>query len=477
MLKTGSTALAALMLALGTCEAISPASASAQDVAATSGPAVTVTRDGDVWTVEYALDRDAPVWAFFRSSLVSGTRRPWRLAQWRVLTPGVLLERIGDRDVLRAADGGPVPREVRIAFTPRTENLEADYSVLVFTDGSVAIPSAQFDVFPLASPDAVLDLPGDLNGYPLEAGPAMVTWRDRNDPILFRGRRVAEVTEAEADTYVLFGEADIVEGERLTTVADPALPAWIGEAIEGFAPRMADYYALRLGPGQSAKPTIMMSWAGPTPGRVSMGGSVLPGLIVMSFDGVGVVNPSPEVLGLARWFIGHESAHFWLGQTVRYEYARDAWITEGGADLMAIRALKHIDPAWDDRAELQKEVDDCVQLADEPVTGAAGRGDHRANYACGAVFALAAEAVQKRKTGGDWFDFLRPLIDANRADGVLTRDEWLSALDHASGDPALRRDIEILLDKGSHDSGDLVAAVLRRAGVAHRREEGRVTLL
>ncbi|WP_324774501.1 hypothetical protein [Brevundimonas sp.] len=437
---------------------------------------MTVTRDGDSWIADYTLDRDAVVWAFFRSSLINGSRRPWRLEQWRVLTPGVVLERVGARDILRAADGGPVPRKVRIAFTPKSENLEADYSALVFTDGSVALPSAQFDVFPLASTAAVLDVPDDLNGYPLETGPAMVTWRDRSGPILFRGRRVTEATEAQANTYILFGQADLVEGARLTTVADPQLPAWIGDAIEDFAPRVADYYARRLGPGQSDHPTIMMSWAGPTPGRTSMGGSVMPGLIVMAFDGEGVTRPSDGVLGMARWFIGHESAHFWLGQTVRYEFARDAWITEGGADLMAVRALKAIDPGWDDRTELQKEVDDCVRLADEPVEAAGTRGEHRAYYACGAVFALAAEAVQKRATGGDWFDFLQPLIEANRADGVLTRDEWLSALDRTSGDPALRRDIETLLDEGSDDAAGLIAAVLDRSGVAHRRDGARLVL-
>ena len=476
MLRTGPVALAALTLALGACAAIPPETAQAPVVEAATVPAVTVTRDGDVWTADYMLDRDAPVWAFYSSSLIMETRRPWRLDQWRVLTPGVVLERIGDRDVLRAVDGGPVPRRLQIAFTPKSENLEADYSILVFTDGSVALPSAQFDVFPVASPAAVVELPRDLNGHATEGGPAMVTWRDRAGPILFRGRRVAEATEAEADTYVLFGEADLVEGERLITVADPELPAWIGDAIETFAPRVADLYTERLGPGQSARPTIMMSWDGPTSGRTSMGGSVMPGLIVMAFEGEGVVQPTAAVLSMSRWFIGHESAHFWLGQVVHYEVARDAWITEGGADLMAIRAMQRIDPQWDARAELQKEVDDCVLRADEPVTEAAGRGEHRANYACGAVFAMVAEAAQRRTAGGDWFDFLKPLIDANRADGVLTRDEWLDALDAAAGDLSLRRDMEMLLDQGSPRAADVVAGLFERTGVAMRLEAGRVVL-
>ena len=474
MLKPGLAALAALTLSLGACATALPGKTA---IETDSRPVVTVTRDGGSWTADYSLDRDAPVWAFFRSSLIDGSRRPWRLEQWRVLTPGVELERVGSRDVLRTLDGGPVPRTVRIAFTPRSENLEADYGVLVFSDGSVALPSGQFDVFPLASIEAVATVPDDLNGYPLETGPAAVTWRDANGPILFRGRRVPEATETQAETYVLFGEADLVEGARFTTVTDPMLPEWIGGAIENFAPRVADFYTRRLGAGQTEHPTIMISWSGPTSGLSSMGGSVMPGLIVMAFEGEGVVEPSGQVLGTARWFIGHESAHFWLGQTVRYERARDSWITEGGADLMAIRALKAIEPAWDDRRELQQEVDDCVRLADQPVAEAGSRGEHRAYYACGAVFALAAEAAQKRATGGDWFDFLQPLISGNRADGVLTREEWLSALDDVSGDPALRREIEILLDEGSADPGERIATLLDRAGVAHRREGARVVLL
>lgn len=473
MFRSAMAALAVSMLTAGACAAASPPAAVE---VADSRPAVTVTRDGESWTADYRLDRDAPVWAFFSSSLISESRRPWRLEQWRVVTPGVVLERIGNRDVLRAAGGGPVPREVRIEFTPRTENLEADYSTLVFTDGSVALPSGQFDLFPLASPADVAEVPADLNGYPMEAGPALVTWRDQNGPVLFRGSRVAEVTEAEANTYVLFGQADIVESERLTTVADPQLPGWIGDAIETFAPRVSDLYAERLGAGQTARPTIMMSWTGPTPGRTSMGGSVMPGLIVMAFEGEGVVQPTARVLSMSRWFIGHESAHFWLGQVVSYERVRDAWITEGGADMMAIRATQSIDPDWDARAELQKEVDDCIARADEPVAEAAERGEHRANYACGAVFALVAEGAQRRATGGDWFDLLKPLIDANREDGVLTRKEWLTALDTVSGDPSLRRDMEMLLDQGSPEAADVVAGLLERAGVAMRLEAGRVVL-
>ena len=254
-----AAAMAAITLSVGACAGTVAAPVARE----ATRPAVTVTRDGETWTAEYDLGRDAPVWAFFRSALIMETRRPWRLEQWRVVTPGVALERVGAYDILRATDGGPVPRRVTVAFTPMAENLEADYGSLTFTDGSVALPSGQFDVFPLTSVGAAATAPDDLNGYPLEGGPAEVNWRDRSGPVLFRGERVPEATAIEADTYVLFGSADVVEGPRLTTVTDPELPGWIGAEIEAFAPRVADHYLRRLGPGQTERPTIMVAWAGP----------------------------------------------------------------------------------------------------------------------------------------------------------------------------------------------------------------------
>lgn len=458
------------------CAASTPANPT--PIQAEGGVAVAVVRDGDRWTADFELDRDAPVWAFARSALLRETRLPWRTQQWSVVTPGVVLERQGTRDVLRSVGDGSLPRRVRIAMRPAVGDLEADYDpALIFSDGSVALFSDQFDLFPLASVQAARALPVDLNGVRHEGGPASVTWRDRSGPVLFKGERRAVVTAAEAETYVLFGEARLIDGERLATVVDPALPDWIGAEISEFAPRVADYYASRLGSSPTGKPTVMVSWTGPTPGRRSMGGSVLPGLIVMTFEGVGVVERTPEVLAVSRWFIGHESAHFWLGQAVRYEYARDMWITEGGADLMAVRALSAIDPAYDARAELQKEVDDCIDLSrGRPVASAAERGEHRAYYACGAVWAIAAEGAVRRRGGEDWFDFLKPLLDANRRDGVLTREEWLAELTRVSRDPSLRLDIERMLDQGVRDPGAVIERLFDRTGVAYRREGGALVL-
>lgn len=166
----------------------------------------------------------------------------------------------------------------------------------------------------------------------------------------------------------------------------------------------------------------------------------------------------------ARWFVAHESAHFWLGQAVSYEFSRDAWITEGGADLLAIRTVAALDPSYDARAELQRAVDDCVKLtAGRGVESAQERNEHRAYYACGAVFGLVAEATSGKPFPG----YVRPLIDANREDKVLTRGEWLAALERTGG-RAVTGKVAALLDTGAVDPRAAIGSLFTAARVPHR---------
>ena len=472
-----SAAMAAAMLSGCVTSRTEPASAAAAGVVLHDNAVrVEVRREGDLWTAEFSFDRDAAAWGFVRSALTDETRRSWRLEQWSVETPGVVLERVGDRDLLRSINGQTTPRTVRIRMKPTGDDLQADYGALIFSDGAIALPSGQFDVFPLTAWDEATTSQPVPSWRELGIQPAEVTWRDASGPILFKGERLTQVTAVDADTYVLFGKADQREGARLTTVFDPNLPQWAGDEIAAFAPRVADYYADRLGSGAFGRPTVMVSWNGPTENMASMSGSVMPALITISFEGRGIESPDAEILFRTRWFIAHEALHFWLGQQVRYEKQRHSWITEGGANLGAVRALKALNPEYDDLAELQTEVDDCVTLATSRAVETAGaRGEQRAFYACGAVFAMVAEGAQRRTTGGDWLDFLRPLLV--QSDGVLTRDEWLDALTEVSRDPSLRSDVERLLDEGAADPAAVIARLFERTGVGFRMEAGRVVLV
>ncbi len=193
-----------------------------------------------------------------------------------------------------------------------------------------------------------------------------------------------------------------------------------------------------------------------------MNGGTLKGLILMRFEGKAALTEIPALKNMARWFIAHEAAHFWLGQAVGYESARDSWIMEGGADLLAVRTVSRLDPSFDGRKALNDALRDCSNLAVKPVATAIERGDHRVHYACGAVFALVAEKAD----GGDFFGFTRTLIESNRAKGEVNSAIWLAALDRASGKPALSRTMRELIDKGSSDPKAALAGLLRGADIA-----------
>lgn len=422
-----------------------------------------VTRDGDGWTIDYVLDRDAPAWLFPHSAVTREGRRPWRPGNWRVEMPGVSLVRRGHRDVLRAASGN-VPRQVRIRFTPVSIDLIAEYDpALLFTDGSVALWSGHFHLIPLESRDQADSLPLDLDRFTLAQGNNEVTFRDRAGPVLHIGQRFNSATLIQGKSYVLLGSLAPAPGEGIAMVLDPALPAWLrAELIRSTGATMTRF-AEWLGPHAGGTPSLFVSWRGPTRGMTSMGGSALPGQIVMAFEGDTIVNESRAIRDGARVFVAHEAAHFWLGNTVRYGPIADMWITEGGANLLAQRLIAAVDPDYDPRSKLADMVRACAGLAARPVASAAERGENDAFYMCGATFGLAVEAA----TGRPFQDFVRRLIDANRADGMLTRAEWLDALDRAAGAKSPRREIEALLDRGTDNPGAALTALFVKAGLPH----------
>jgi hypothetical protein len=423
---------------------------------------VEVSRHGDDWSAEFQFDRRVAAWVLPRSDLTALAGKPWREGSWTVETRGVTLRRRGSYDVIEA-QRGEVPLRVRIGFTPVAERLQADYPpALRFSDGSVALFVGQFDMFPMDSIAKVRALPDDLNNQLVPAAQIRYVFVDSAGPVLLDGKRAAVAATTDKNTFVLFGATRPIETPDMVAVLDPELPGWIKDSISTAVPPLLSRYTQELGKLPDGKPTIMVSWAGPTPYLVARSGSTLHGLIAMTYEGTGMLAETPEQRGQGLWFVAHEAAHFWLGQTVSYQYARDAWITEGGADLLAIRSVAETDPTYDPRIELNRAIEDCISLTrHKGVANARDRNEHRAYYACGAVFGMVAEAG----SGRSFYKFARTLIDANRADGIVSRAEWLAALDAATRKPGLARDIARLLDRGVDDPEEFIADLLSRAGV------------
>lgn len=438
---------------------------------------VAVQRSGDQWTADFRFERDSPAWAFLASGLTRVGSRSWRTESWTVETPGVRLERRGFYDVL-VAERGTVPRRVRVRFRPFGEDLLSNYDpALIFTDGAVALFTDQFDLFPVASARAAEQLPLDPAQADIEEGSTRATFRDRAGPVLHEGQRTPAVSLANGRSYVLFGGGAPVETADIATIVDPQLPAWLKGELVSSSSRLLAHYAKGLGPRLGPKPTVMVSWAGPTAGLRSMGGSVLPGLVVMTFEGDAVTRPDPAVSNAGRAFIAHEAAHFWLGETVRPAGPHQAWIMEGGADLLAFRATAALDPSFDPKARLQTSLDGCLKrVTAKPLRSAAERNDGQAYYDCGAVFGLVAERYAAR-TGGDFTSFWRGLITANRGK-VVDQDVWLAELSRLAGDRKAELLVRAFLDATGSDATAMLAALFTEAGVQHERvAEGKLHLL
>jgi hypothetical protein len=449
---------AALLLAL----ALAPAPA-----AATPRVEVMVTRNRQSWTADYQFTGRAPAWMFVRSERTREGGRDWRTDGWRVETPGVRLERRGRHDALVGVNGRPVPARVRIAFTPAAVDLDAGYDpALIFSDGTVALYTKQFVVRPQPSAAAIDALPLDLNGVNLPDAEIRLGFRDLAGPVLVAGRRlaVARIGDDDGDgTYILFGRIEPIVTDAMAVILDPALPEWIRTTLGRAVPDILGRYAAVLGPAPGPKPTILVSWAGPTSGMTSLGGSVLAGMVTLAYEGERLQQESPQVRSYGLWFIAHEGAHFWLGQAVHYEYMRESWITEGGAELLAFRTVAAVDPAYDWRGAINGAIVECLPyIAGKGIAGAAERSETRAFYSCGAVFALVAESASHQP----FIQFVKRLVDENRADATVNRADWLAALDRVSGDPTLSRDIGVLLDRGATDPKAAIASLFRRAGVA-----------
>lgn len=441
-----------IALLLVTFAGIAPAAAPAPP----KGVTVTVTRgEGDEWFADYQFDQASQVWFFPRSG-VDEKGQPWRLQNWTVETPGVRMVRAGHYDVL-AATTGPITR-VRIRMKLYTEQPDADYApVLKFSDGAVAFFSDQFFVTPIASVAAARGLSIDLNGITANGIPVTLVLSDPNKRMLLRGKPLTgRVTFAldTGNTYIYSGDAPVIDTPSFSGVLDSGLPVWVKDELRDFTPRLMALYREKLGVPAIGKPQALVAWGGTRIEGISMGGGVVDGMVVMQIRGVRALEKSPEVLQWMRWFIGHESAHFWMGQTLHYERVSEGWITEGAADFLATRALQQLVPEYDPRKDLRDAMHDCLRMIGpmEALSKSEERGEPKAHYGCGALLLLAAEAATKRSNPkADAFTFVRGMIESNRNDTVINGREWLERFKLATGDAALTAEVRAFLTTGVPD--------------------------
>ena len=456
-------AIALLLAALGSLAAAQQRLAPVEAV---------VARNGGAFVADFTLPADAGAWAFWRSNPAESDKKSWRAQSWRVLTPGVRLERRGRYDAFVAASGGPVPRRVRVAMVPFTGEVTAQYvPALLLGGGSVAVFDGHFSLFSVADPRALDTMGGEPDPARVGDSGTRVQFLPGRGPFRLAGDVEGFRRGQSNGAYGLFDVPRATVAEGVATVIDAEMPAWFAGYIRSFTPQAIRTLTRGLGRSGLSEPTILAAWEGAQARGASMNGGTLKGLILMRIEGQAALTPNPELRDMVRWFIAHEAAHFWLGQAVGYQGQRDNWIMEGGADLLAARTIQRIDRAYSPTAFLNKAIADCAVSAGKPVALAPERGEHRAAYACGTVFSLVAE----RASGGDFYAFTRRFIGRHRARGEVNSADWLAAL--AERNPAAANDIRAMLGRGAADPAAAIATLFRHSGIVFRPDPAGVPVL
>ena len=211
-------------------------------------------------------------------------------------------------------------------------------------------------------------------------------------------------------------------------------------------PTLIGRYTQELGALRKFKPDHLVSWEGPTPGIMSREGGTL-GTRRHALLGRGPArgNPRPAT----RRACGSSRTKRRISGWGR------PWVTNTRAMPGSPKAApscwrsapwREADPEYDPRIPLNRAIDRLHPVHGRPRrrTRATSAANAAPIYACGAVFALVAEAA----SGRSFYKFARQLVDANRADGSSRAPNGWRRSTQATRRPDLGRDIARLLDRG-----------------------------
>jgi len=291
------------------------------------------------WTAHYTFTQPRSEMVFLRS------RGDYRTDSWRPLDRGVRLTRIGLQDHLRFDTPA---REARFAFRPVAGPFSRTYDPsLTFTDGGVALYLDQFSLLPLDALTArwgkALTLPtaqpGDFQPDEAARTPLRVT--------LDTAARTVFGTQAQSgplsvcigcgqDTpaYVYLGDTPLTDGESFTSLIDPGLPDWLGEALDqSIAESFATLTAM-FGDTLSDKGQLIANFKGYALSGHSQSGSIADNMMILSFEGSAFGERNSAIADSLANFIAHEAAHLFQMRHVDFAYD-DPWLHEGHATAMA----------------------------------------------------------------------------------------------------------------------------------------------
>jgi hypothetical protein len=247
----------------------------------------------------------------------------YRKTKWRVLTPGIRLEKQGGKDRLTA--DGKLISKVSVEVDLYLAFLEDGGTLFNrFSDGGTSLSMGIFAASVKQGPqDHRLDLRVQLTGLLNEV---VVTPPDAG---------------ARRWSFAYFGPTRPVGVGFTTQLVDPATPAWMVDVLQNTTTRITQYYAQAFGRRLSFVPFIMLSVDSVEGQGIGINGAAPRGQVILRVKGREALTDTPYSRRRLIHMIAHEFAHLWQFDIKRSGNGDNRnWIVEGGAEAIAVAGLR-----------------------------------------------------------------------------------------------------------------------------------------
>jgi hypothetical protein len=290
---------------------------------------LTLTRIAvDTWRADYIFAK--PVTAIELGAQIG----PYRSQAWCLLTPGVALVAHGDDESLRSA--APLTR-LSIEISAYDAFVDGQYAPIGrFSDGGMDFYLGfLYGTLTQGGRKRSMDVALHLHGLPGET-------------VVAPARPGTELTG-----YAYFGPQKPGRMGNIDVIIDPQAPAWLREVIDDTTAKVSRFYEQAFQRKLPDVPLVSVAMVG--------------------FDG------QPGNISIMARLVAHEMAHLWQVNLKRGGIGEtDAWVHEGGAEAMALEALRATGIFTEEasRQYAQDLLKECEALKDDVTV-------NRGLYACG----------------------------------------------------------------------------------------------
>lgn len=359
------------------------------------------------WWVEYSNVRPVKQLAFLSSPNSS------RVKRWNSADKNFAIVYENGMEFIRRIDGNEFSNAT-FQLTPTYTHLPKSYAPFSpFSDGDMLFHSERFFAC-----ETLCD--SDSNGWPFSIEVP------ETEVIIVNGeyfKSKAKWIGYDDGQNIYVGNKNFKENEKFFAIIDSKLPTDIRQHLSVYLPKLIDFFEKSL-PKLKTKPMLFASYSPVDKNGFDAQGGTLAGQVFMHWDGRKFSKNVSDKKTF--WFFGHEIAHLFQHETPSVE-PLNAWIHEGGAEILAASAMSHFTNDYDNyiKSKLTASLFNCKsQLKAAKSYSDATDQNSRVHYNCGlAIQSLINDNIEmknsKKSIINVWDNYIRSYTNSNEVEQFI----------------------------------------------------------